>query len=88
MPYANLSATLNGADKTSILTDLNDIKPLLPFLINLTKDEHRGLQSLSSGNEPFASRNDAVDFGEHTRPRVFRPAPPPVGGRLVAITNQ
>ena len=70
MPYANLSATLIDADKTSILTDLNDIKTLLPFLINLTKDEHRGLQSLTSGNEPFVSK--ALAYAE-ANPQLVPP---------------
>ncbi len=70
MPYANLSATLIDADKTSILTDLNDIKTLLPFLINLTKDVHRGLQSLTSGNEPFVSK--ALAYAE-ANPQLVPP---------------
>ena len=70
MPYANLSNTLSDADKTSILTDLNDIKTLLPFLINLTKDEHRGLQSLTSGNEPFVTK--ALTYAE-ANPQLVPP---------------
>ena len=46
------------------------------------------------------SRNDSVGFGEHTRPRafarrsatarrrVFRPTPPPVGGRLSQVIKR
>ncbi len=62
MPYANLSNTLSPADLTAILAKLNDIKTLLSFLINLTKDERRGLQSLSSGNEPFVTK--ALTYAE------------------------
>ena len=34
------------------------------------------------------SRNHAVRFGEHTRPRVFRPAPSPVGTGLAPVTKR
>ncbi len=47
---------LADADKTAMLTKLNDIKTLLTFIVNLTKDEKRGLQSLSPGNEPFVTK--------------------------------
>jgi hypothetical protein len=62
MPYANISNVLADADKASILTKLNDSKALLPFLVNLTKDEKRGLQSLSPGNEPFVTK--ALTYAE------------------------
>lgn len=60
MPYANLSSTLSPADLTSVLTKLNGIKILLSFLIILTKDEHRGLQSLTSDNEPLVTKAQAA----------------------------
>jgi len=62
MPYGNISSVLSDADKTAILTKLNDIKVLLTFLVNLTKDEKRGLQSLSPGNEPFVTK--ALTYAE------------------------
>jgi hypothetical protein len=62
MPYSNISSVLADADKASILTKLNDIKTLLPFLVNLTKLEKRGLQSLSPGNEPFVTK--ALTYAE------------------------
>lgn len=62
MPYANISSVLADADKASILTKLNDSKALLPFLVNLTKDEKRGLQNLSPGNEPFVTK--ALTYAE------------------------
>ncbi len=62
MPYGNISNVLADADKTAILTKLNDIKALLTFLVNLTKDEKRGLQSLSPGNEPFVTK--ALTYAE------------------------
>ena len=62
MPYGNISSVLADVDKTAILTKLNDIKVLLTFLVNLTKDEKRGLQSLSPGNEPFVTK--ALTYAE------------------------
>lgn len=62
MPYANISTVLADADKATILTKFNDIKALLLFLINLTKEEKRGLQSLSPGNEPFVTK--ALTYAE------------------------
>lgn len=62
MPYGNISSVLSDTDKTAILTKLNDIKALLTFLVNLTKDEKRGLQSLSPGNEPFVTK--ALTYAE------------------------
>jgi hypothetical protein len=43
----------------------------------------------NSNPEPYTlSRIYAVGFGEHTRPRVCRPAPSPVGGGLAAVTKR
>ncbi len=41
----------------------------------------------NSAHHHALSRNHAVSFGEHARPRVFRPAPSPVGGQLLSITK-
>lgn len=62
MPYANISAVLSDADKTAALTKINEIKALLPFLINLTADERQGLQAMGDGNEPFITK--AVGYAE------------------------
>ena len=62
MPYANISATLSDADKTAIITKLNEAKALLTFLINLTGAEKKGLQSLTAGNEPFVTK--ALTYAE------------------------
>jgi hypothetical protein len=62
MPYSNLSATLSDADKTAILTKINEITALLPFLLNLTPDERRGLQAMGDGNEPFITK--AITYAE------------------------
>ena len=62
MPHPSISSVLSDADKTAILTKYNEAKALLPFLVNLTKDEKRGLQSLSPGNEPFVTK--ALTYAE------------------------
>ena len=44
--------------------------------------------SLLAGGQSALSRNHAVRFGEHTRPRVFRPAPSPVGTGQPPVTKR
>ena len=44
-------------------------------------------QEATEGTERELSRKDAARFGEHTRPRVFRPAPSPVGRMLRLLTK-
>lgn len=39
MPYANLQITLTDAERTAILTKIDELKALLPFMVNLTKKE-------------------------------------------------
>jgi hypothetical protein len=46
------------------------------------------VSELSAKPRRFLVSNDAVGVGEHTRPRVFRPAPSPVGGRLKSVTRR
>ncbi len=70
MPYSNISAVLSDADKATIITKLNDAKALLTFLINLSKSEHRGLQSLTPGNEPFVTK--ALTYAE-ANPQIVPP---------------
>lgn len=54
MPNDNrISATLSATDKTAILTKLGEIKALLPFLINLTKDERIQLPKLGAASLAF-----------------------------------
>ena len=43
-----ISATLSAADKAAILTKINEIKALLPFLINLTVEEKSSLPKMST----------------------------------------
>jgi hypothetical protein len=54
MPNDNrISAEVTAANKTAIMTKLTEIKALLPFLINLTKDERIQLPKLGSGSLAF-----------------------------------
>ncbi len=54
MPDDNrISATVSPTDKTAIMTKLTEIKALLPFLINLTKDERIELPKLGPASLAF-----------------------------------
>jgi hypothetical protein len=54
MPNDNrISATLAPADKASILTKITEIKTLLPFLLNLTKDERIATPKLGPASLAF-----------------------------------
>jgi hypothetical protein len=54
MPNDNrISAEVTAATKTAILTKINEINALLPFLINLTKDERITLPKLGASSLAF-----------------------------------
>ena len=54
MPDDNrISAEVTAANKTAIMTKLTEIKALLPFLLNLTKDERIQLPKLGSASLAF-----------------------------------
>jgi hypothetical protein len=54
MPDDNrISATVSPTDKTAILTKITEIQVLLPFLLNLTKDERIQLPKLGSASLAF-----------------------------------
>jgi hypothetical protein len=54
MPNDNrVSATVSPTDKTAIMTKLTEIKALLPFLLNLTKDERIELPKLGPASLAF-----------------------------------
>ena len=54
MPNDNrVSATVSAADKALVLAKLTEIKALLPFLLNLTKDERIQLPKLGSASLLF-----------------------------------
>ena len=85
MPNDNrISATVSATDKTSILTKIAEIKALLPFLINLTKDERIQLPKLGAGSLAFDEQCASymasapnlvppfVDAAETTKDRALR----------------
>ena len=54
MPNDNrISAVLTSADLAAILTKIAEIKTLLPFLLNLTKDERVALPKIGPGSLAF-----------------------------------
>lgn len=54
MPNDNrVSATVSPTDKTAIMTKLTEIKALLPFLLNLTKEERIQLPKLGPASLAF-----------------------------------
>lgn len=53
MPYENLSASLSDLDRDKIMSDLNEIKSLLPFLINLSLIERQQKGSVLRFNLSF-----------------------------------
>ena len=54
MPNDNrISAEVTAANKTAIMTKITEINALLPFLINLTKDERIKLPKLGTGSLAF-----------------------------------
>ena len=54
MPNDNrVSATVSPTDKTAVLTKITEIKALLPFLLNLTKDERIQLPKLGGASLLF-----------------------------------
>lgn len=81
-----ISATLSPADKSAILTKLNEIEALLPILLNLTVDEKSSLPKMSAirdgMDEAFSQEMAAhpemlpnyVDMAELTLDRALRTA--------------
>ncbi len=54
MPNDNrVSAELTATNKTAILTKITEIKALMPFLLNLTKDERIQLPKLGAASLAF-----------------------------------
>ena len=60
MPYQNISAELPNEDREYILTRLNEITVRLPFLVNLTIDERRGLSKMGDKSVAFVMK--AMDY--------------------------
>ena len=63
MPYQNIQATLSGDDADNIALHLQAIRELLPFLINLTKEE-RG-KGGGLGRDRYAFLMEARDIARN-----------------------
>ncbi len=57
MPYGNISAVLSDADRDAILAKLNEAWALMPFLVNLTPDEIRGLPKMGEKSVSFVEKS-------------------------------
>lgn len=63
MPDDNrISAAITDANKTAILQKINEIRALLPFLINLTPEERQTLPKL--GDKTLAFDEKAASYME------------------------
>jgi hypothetical protein len=92
-----ISATLSPADKAAVITKINEIKALLPFLINLTVAEKSALPKMSTFrdgmDEAFAQEMAAhpemvptfVDTTELAADRALRLALRDVMQQLAAL---
>ena len=52
----NISATLSTTTRDEILVNINAIKQQLPFLIDLTTDERRGLSKMGDKSSAFVTK--------------------------------
>ena len=52
----NISATLSTTTRDEILVNINAIKTQLPFLIDLTTDERRGLSKMGDKSSAFVTK--------------------------------
>lgn len=63
MPYQNISVELTPAQYDAIVAKLNELKALLPFLINLTPEERQSLPKMGESKQPFV--NKALYYGQN-----------------------
>jgi len=63
MPYQNISATISAANLTAIKTKINEIKALLPFLINLTAEERQTIPKMGDDTLSFVSK--ALEYAQN-----------------------
>ena len=62
MADQQVSATLSTTTRDEILVNINAIKLQLPFLIDLTTDERRGLSKMGDKSSAFVTKALEVDF--------------------------
>jgi hypothetical protein len=70
MPYSNISAALTDEQRETILTKLDEINALLPFLVNLSPDERHMLPKMGNKTEPFVEK--ALGYSQ-TNPNLVPP---------------
>jgi tRNA threonylcarbamoyladenosine modification (KEOPS) complex Pcc1 subunit len=56
MSNDRISTTLSAADMETIMSSINSIQKALPFLIDLTNDERRGLPKLGDKSRAFVTK--------------------------------
>jgi hypothetical protein len=70
MPYNNLEASLSQAEQADLIQRIEDMRSLLPFLINLTpKEKNRG----KYGQHNYAFLHAAFDYAQQ-RPELLPPS--------------
>lgn len=62
MPYQNISQELTQAQYDAIVGKFNELKALLPFLINLTPEERQSLPKMGDSKQPFVTK--ALQYGQ------------------------
>ncbi|KAF0179607.1 MAG: hypothetical protein FD161_1224 [Limisphaerales bacterium] len=70
MPYQNISAEITQATFDQIVVKLNEIKALLPFLINLTPEERQSLPKMGNDKLPFVTKS--LTYGQQF-PQIVPP---------------
>ncbi len=72
MPDNRISATLSQADQQAVLAAVNTIREKLPFLIDLTPEERRGLPKMGDSSRGFVMQALTVAAqNEDILPRSF-----------------
>jgi hypothetical protein len=70
MPYNNLEASLSQAEQVDLIQRIEDMRALLPFLVNLTpKEKNRG----KYGQHNYAFLRAAFDYAQQ-RPELLPPS--------------
>ena len=60
MPYQNINAAISPADVQAVKDSFATILAKLPFLVNLTPNERKGLLKTGPGSRPLC-----VEYGIH-----------------------
>jgi hypothetical protein len=72
MPDNRISATLSQADQQAVLAAIDIIRQKLPFLLDLTPEERRALQTMGDKRRGFVEQALAIaELNEGILPRSF-----------------